>query len=123
MTSADAMRLAAKRGLRFELEDDGVCIQGPDDAIDELAEVLRPHRHDIRALLEEYAFYPAPGRAAHLLRYGLWPPTTPQDCNFHVGSPGSDCRRCGATWLFHCEQARHRVTSPPVSPRRLDAKS
>jgi hypothetical protein len=114
------MRLASARGCRFELQGERVIVVGNAAVLAELAPILRPHKPVIRALLEEWAAAPSPSdavlAAAKLLRFGLWPPTRPEACTFHCGPPGGDCRRCGATWLYHTERAAGR--DAPVDLRR-----
>jgi hypothetical protein len=105
MTAAQAICLAVYRGLRFDLEGTEVVLLGEEEVIDELLGLLRPHKDAIKSLLEEYSLAPTPTdavvAAAKLLRFGLSPPTLPENCAFHCGSPDETCRRCGATFMAH----------------------
>ena len=110
MNARDALRHAAKRGVRVFLSDDGVVTAEairdmPDGEFQDVLYDLRPLREAIRAWLQEFRSSACATDAVivaqSLLRDGVLVSCKPKECNFHCGNPGDDCRRCGATWHDH----------------------
>ncbi len=122
MTSADAVRAATARGLRFGLENGIVFLYGKMSVIDEMMPTLSPHKADIAAALREHdaamTVSDVAIAAAKLLHIGMWPPTSPSDCSFHWGEPGKNCGRCGAAWREHNGIA----SNPPAKPKKQRAQ-
>jgi hypothetical protein len=93
VTTAEAVRAATARGLRFGIEDGIVYVYGDGSVVDEMAPMLTPHKANIRAAIVEHAeamtVSDCAVAAAKLLRLGTWPPTSPAECAYHCGAPGA----------------------------------
>jgi hypothetical protein len=102
----EAIRLAASRGLRFDVNERGLVVLGDSATLAELHDYLGMHLSEIRELIGDHITAAKSGNevsAAALLRFGLWTPTNPHACKFYVGETKFCCRRCGATWQTHLE--------------------
>jgi hypothetical protein len=118
VTAAEAIRLSARRGLHFDVDEKGIVILSNRSTINELNEILEQNRSEICSLLGEHLIMAKSGdpvSGAALLHYGLWPPTKPHDCKFYIGDPKQHCRRCGATWQRHLELQGYDRTEPGYS--------
>jgi len=79
-------------------------VVGRDRVPDEIVAAAKAHVADLRALFQEHVEAPSASDAVlaaqRLLRAGKWPPAS-APCPFPIGPPGSDCQRCGASYLEH----------------------
>ena len=65
-----------------------------------MIEELRREKSRLLAALEAENEAVAIVSAQRLLRECRWLPTPPV-CDFLIGRPGEDCKRCGASWREH----------------------
>lgn len=102
MTAAEIVVEGRKRGVTLEPTERGtVRLRGPVAEVNVLSPLVTVAK---AALLAELHKREALIAAQRLLRIGRWPAVT-KTCGFQVGTPGSKCRRCGASWLEHFPSA------------------
>ncbi len=97
MTAAEIVAKARTQGYFLGAEGVGLRVVPVPGA--ELRALLVEHKAAILALLD--ADRQAKVAVAKGIREQHYPLPEPKVCVFLVGSPGEECRRCGASWLEH----------------------
>ncbi len=101
MTAQALLERLAREGVAVRLDGGDVCLKAsPPRKIDgALVAEVRANKAEIVALLA--AKRQAKVTVSAAVRERSYPLPEPKVCDFLIGAPGENCRRCGASWLEH----------------------